>query len=622
MGLFNYKDYHQAQITDLISASYNIAVYANTGKVLGLGSFLVSRLFAKHPDRIDYSTDVLNEGWRDITVEELRLSSEYVDSRGFYRFPSPVTGNPASGFGPQLKVVGLFDAQQNLQKIAISFCGTNDICDIVDYTQLNNGKALSEAENLLQSIRDFAISNGLSGEDVIVTGYSLGGGLTNIMARLSESLADGFYANSDYIAWASPLVFDGDGKVLNIGFENDPVFRVLGDGAGFWEAVKAMGPGLTTPDREYDSSPDNIVLYTDLYGSFLWNIIPFSVLALPLGSWSAHFAGSKTDAFERILGAQFYDYMSPDSTVIVDEQSSWTSWYSWVHDKGDESRERPVFIIGNDGNNLLAGGKGGDYIEGGGGNDKIEPGKGANRVDGGSGYDTLLLSDVMDDWNIYRVSDGTLFFHSERGAGLTEATGIEGISFSGDWRSKLSPYQIEEEQITDHRYLLKWRNKNVDYGKHTEGTNGDDSLFGNIIFGLDGNDILHSAGGEGVSLLHGGRGNDYLHGASGNDELYGAEGNDWLYGGGGNDYLYGGTGHDVFVFDAACEGNSFIMDFNKHKGEKDFLFLSKDIVTSTDEFISCLKQTGNDVEAGIAGGRIYFVNTALEDINHNSVYIV
>lgn len=274
------------------------------------------------------------------------------------------------------------------------------------------------------------------------------------MARLSESLADGFYANSDYIAWASPLVFDGDGKVLNIGFENDPVFRVLGDGAGFWEAVKAMGPGLTTPDREYDSSPDNIVLYTDLYGSFLWNIIPFSVLALPLGSWSAHFAGSKTDAFERILGAQFYDYMSPDSTVIVDEQSSWTSWYSWVHDKGDESRERPVFIIGNDGNNLLAGGKGGDYIEGGGGNDKIEPGKGANRVDGGSGYDTLLLSDVMDDWNIYRVSDGTLFFHSERGAGLTEATGIEGISFSGDWRSKLSPYQIEEEQITDHRYLL------------------------------------------------------------------------------------------------------------------------------------------------------------------------
>ncbi|HFD1480757.1 TPA: hypothetical protein ACF1J0_005046 [Escherichia coli] len=605
MGMFNYKIYNAAHVTYLVSSSYKLAIYSNTGKVLGLGSFLASKLFAKHPDKIDYSPDALNEGWRDITVEELRLSSEYVDSRGFYRFPSPVTGNSASGFGPQLKVVGLFDAQQNLQKIAISFCGTNDICDIVDYTQLNNGKALSEAENLLQSIRDFAVSNGLSGEDVIVTGYSLGGGLTNIMARLSESLADGFYANSDYIAWASPLVFDGDGKVLNIGFENDPVFRVLGDGAGFWEAVKAMGPGLTTPDREYDSSPDNIVLYTDLYGSFLWNIIPFSVLALPLGSWSAHFAGSKTDAFERILGAQFYDYMSPDSTVIV-----------------DESRERPVFIIGNDGNNLLAGGQGGDYIEGAGGNDKIEPGKGANRVDGGSGYDTLLLSDVMDDWNIYRVSDGTLFFHSERGAGLTEATGIEGISFSGDWRSKLSPYQIEEEQITDHRYLLKWRNKNVDYGKHTEGTNGDDSLFGNIIFGLDGNDILHSAGGEGVSLLHGGRGNDYLHGASGNDELYGAEGNDWLYGGGGNDYLYGGTGNDVFILDSSCGGNTVIMDFNKNKGEMDKLFLSREIVSSADEFISCLKQVNSNVDVNFGDINISLINTSLDNITHSCVIVV
>ncbi|HFS3704680.1 TPA: hypothetical protein ACHYY2_005731, partial [Escherichia coli] len=192
MGLFNYKAYAFAHITELVSSSYKLAVYSNTGKVLGPVSYLASELFAKSPDKIVYSPDALNEGWRDITVEELRLSSEYVDSRGFYRFPSPVTGNPASGFGPQLKVVGLFDAQQNLQKIAISFCGTNDICDIVDYTQLNNGKALSEAENLLQSIRDFAVSNGLSGEDVIVTGYSLGGGLTNIMARLSESLADGF----------------------------------------------------------------------------------------------------------------------------------------------------------------------------------------------------------------------------------------------------------------------------------------------------------------------------------------------------------------------------------------------------------------------------------------------
>ncbi|EKJ3610341.1 TPA: hypothetical protein OKS25_005189, partial [Escherichia coli] len=93
MGMFNYKIYNAAHVTYLVSSSYKLAIYSNTGKVLGLGSFLASKLFAKHPDKIDYSPDALNEGWRDITVEELRLSSEYVDSRGFYRFPSPVTGN-------------------------------------------------------------------------------------------------------------------------------------------------------------------------------------------------------------------------------------------------------------------------------------------------------------------------------------------------------------------------------------------------------------------------------------------------------------------------------------------------------------------------------------------------
>ncbi len=349
MGLFDYKEYKNGQIADLVTVAYKLAVYANTGKVLGVGSFLASAIFGKSPDKVSYDKNPLSDGWRDVTSTELGLSETHTDSRGFYHFSSPVTGSSVQGFGPQLKVVGQFDADNKLHKMAVAFAGTNDILDIVDYTQLNNGRVLSEAAILLNSIRDFAVSHGLDGTDIIVTGYSLGGGLTNIMARFREVLADGFYLDSDYIAWASPVVFDGgNGAVLNIGFENDPVFRVLGNEAGFWDAVGMMGPGFSTPDREYASSPDNVVLYTDLYGSFLWNIIPFSVLALPLGSWNAHFAGSKTDAFSRILNSQFYEQMSQDSVVIVDEQSGWTSWYSWVHDKGDQTRERPVFIIGND----------------------------------------------------------------------------------------------------------------------------------------------------------------------------------------------------------------------------------------------------------------------------------
>ncbi|HDW7547255.1 TPA: hypothetical protein RM312_004880, partial [Escherichia coli] len=119
-----------------------------------------------------------------------------------------------------------------------------------------------------------------------------------------------------------------------------------------------------------------------------------------------------------------------------------------------------------------------------------------------------------------------------------------------------------------------------------------------------------------------GRGNDYLHGAYGNDELYGAEGNDWLYGGGGNDYLYGGTGNDVFIFDSSCGGNTVIMDFNKNKGEMDKLFLSREIVSSADEFISCLKQVNSNVDVNFGDINISIINTSLDNITHSCVIVV
>ncbi len=198
---------------------------------------------------------------------------------------------------------------------------------------------------------------------------------------------------------------------------------------------------------------------------------------------------------------------------------------------------------------------------------------------------------------------------------------MEAVSFSGDWRSKLSPYQLGEEVITDHRYLLKWRNENVAYGKHTEGTDGNDVLKGDIVFGKDGNDVIHRAVSEGTGLLHGGRGNDYLHGSAGNDELYGAEGNDWLYGGGGNNYLYGGTGNDVFIFDSASTGNSFIMDFNK-ASKRDALVLTGDIFSSKEEFMLSLNYTGTHLEVKSGGVNITFMNTTLDDISQNSILVV
>ncbi|EMG9444231.1 hypothetical protein V5268_005616, partial [Escherichia coli] len=105
------------------------------------------------------------------------------------------------------------------------------------------------------------------------------------------------------------------------------------------------------------------------------------------------------------------------------------------------------------------------------------------------------------------------------------------------------------------------------------------------------------------------------------DELYGAEGNDFLYGGGGNNYLYGGTGRDAFIFDTASTGNTFIMDFNRHK-EMDTLLLTKEMFSSRDDFMSSLKYTGNHLEVKAGEVNITFMNTSLEDITQNSVMIV
>ena len=86
----------------------------------------------------------------------------------------------------------------------------------------------------------------------------------------------------------------------------------------------------------------------------------------------------------------------------------------------------------------------------------------------------------------------------------------------------------------------------------TQGTNGDDHLFGTAaadhLEGLGGNDRLEGLGGD--DLLEGGEGNDRLEGGTGSDNLLGGAGNDYLEDRldageqGGLDQLSGGEGDD------------------------------------------------------------------------------
>ncbi|MFD1245748.1 calcium-binding protein [Paralysiella testudinis] len=621
--MFDYKNYTSETAAALMTTSQQLAAYTSMASPMGLPAAKFSNWLGSVAT--DFNPNPVNlappPGWRELAPKELGLPESSKDFAGYYTIASPLTGNAIPGMGPQAKIFGQFDAGGKVSKVCLSWCGTNDLLDIADYFQINTGEIAPNMTPLLNAIKGYSQAHGLSGEDVLVTGYSLGGGMTNIMAQYRESLADGFFNHSDYIGHAAPVIYDNPAVVLNMGYENDVVYRITGNEKSIMDAINAGKPGLVNPDKMFDTTFDNIVLFNDTYASPLWDISPFSLLNIPFG-WSAHIAGMSTDATSRISNSVFYQYTSRDSTVVVDSLSALTRWNTWVEDKAAPTSDHhgtPAFIIGNTHNNLLKGGSSGDYIDAGQGDDKIKPGGGADRIDGGSGIDTLILDGKAADWQAYRLQDGTLFMHAQDGSGLKQVQNVEKISFEADWFSELRPYEVGNNGLTDNRFVLfKAWNQDIAYKEHVAGSQGNDVLSGKVVFGQGGHDVLHAVGSG--SLLHGGEGNDTLLGGKGNDELYGAEGNDVLYGGGGNNTLYGGVGNDVFAFDANSSGHTVIRDFNHYAGDKDRLLFAKDLFASVADVLAVSVQKGSDVYIETHGVSVVLQNSSLEQL-HQPGYV-
>lgn len=629
MAMFDYKNYTSEKSIELMNTSSKLAIYANAVRFMYLpGDKLINTLSKLLPSFYPNPVNIgIPDGWRELQPAELKLPENSRDVLGYYTFISPVTGNrPISGMGPQAKILGEFNTEGVLTRIAVSWAGTNDPLDIADYFQLNEGTIAPEMATLLNAVKDYAQSNGLEGNDVIITGYSLGGGLTNIMAKYRETLADGFFNESDYIGHASPLIYDNPAVIFNFGYENDAVYRILGDAPTFFDAFAQLGPFLSNPDHHFESSVDNLVLFTNSYASPLWNILgnaAMSIINTPLG-WAAHRGGVVSDAIKRISESPFYSYTERDTRIIIDHLTGFNRLTSWVKDKSGENR--PVFIIGNDYGNKLESGKTGDYIDARGGNDLIYLGEGNDRVHGGSGTDTVILQGTQNKYTAYRLSDGTVFLQSNENHSIKQLESVEKISFTDELFTRIRPYDITEETIKSNRYLLKWRNKNLDYSKHTEGSDGDDVLQGSVVFGKDGDDVLIAQatpvrGGLKGSLLHGGEGDDILIGNRASDKLYGAEGNDYLYGGGGHDQLFGGIGNDIFAFDTQSKGISSIKDFNKYYGDHDVLMFSNDLFESKEAVIAAATQQHGHVSIYKDGVSIIIEDSSLAQLENHIVIL-
>ncbi|MFB2595496.1 calcium-binding protein [Paracoccus sp. p4-l81] len=600
MALFNYRNLSAQAALDLAVLSHKLATAAAMPSIGGVnvGAVLDAGIGALPPGTLDGSNGTLPwpSGWSGLGVADLGLPADLADGMGYIKIESPLTGFAESG--PQVRVAVERDSAGQVVRMALSYAGTNSPVDLPDYFQLNEGTIAPKLEPVLAAVRAYAESHGLTGADVVVTGYSLGGGMVNIQSRFADTLAGGFFADSSYVGHASPVI-DASGRVMNLGYENDVVFRLIGDKPDLASAAAAGGVGLVNPDYDLAHATDNVILFDGIYGTGAFDLGGFGLLNL--AGWSGHLGGMATDAIGRIGASAFYDLMEEDSAVIISNLGAALRPTTWVEDRATavtSHRGEPAFLIGTAYADLIRDGASNDYIDAGVGDDVIRVSTGVNRVEGGAGTDTLRLGGWHTDWSVYRLGDGTLAFDRKDGTGLTLATGIERVDFEGLSAGNSSvinwPYSVQADRLEDEHWSpFEWGDNDVAYGRATEGTGGADRLAGRVVFGQGGNDLV--SGTSGRDLLHGGAGNDTITLGTSGDRGYGGEGHDRIVSSAGGVRLNGGLGDDTFVFTAAVRGQVVIEDFDALANGNDRIEIARSHFSDWGGVAGRMAQDGDDV---------------------------
>lgn len=603
MAIFDYKG-HNAGAE--VAEAFNLARYSQLRAFGALGD--AGGVLTGTSDKLAPPA-----GWRDLTASELGIDPHKVDGLGFF--------DGSTSLSAQTKIMGFFGADGSIERIGIAFAGTSDIGDLPDYLSLAKGGYIDQFRYALDATAEFAKAHGLSGDDVVVTGYSLGGGAANILAERSGEISGGFYDDANYFAFSSPNIYDNGEKILNFGGENDLVYRSLGTSTD--SILEGVTEALVHKDRPFDSSIDNTVLFNDLYASPLSPFGPDTVFNL-VGGWNAHITNMFADAPLTIANSTFSSIMEKDSAIVVSQLSDLLRPVVWVEDVARSTSSHfgePAFILGSEKADLLRDGKASDFLDGFGGDDRFSLSTGNDVVAGGAGADTVELSGKASDYEAIHLTDGTLVLRDLTGQyGLKELSGVETVTF-GHAPDLLgtSTYQVRDSKLDSLWFLTGDKG----YASHREGGVGDDALTGtggvDRLFGMGGNDVLH--GGAGNDLLHGGAGNDKLFGDAGNDELFGGIGNDLLVGGAGNDRLSGGVGNDIFDFSKGAGGRDVITDFNAGVEGHDTLVLSASLFKTADAAISQFHQVGSDAVLSWNGGSVVLANYDLSHLQASDILL-
>ena len=616
MGVYDYKNFGSEDSKALFSDALAITLYSyhnldngfaagyqDNGFGLGLPATLVTALIGGtdsqgvipgipwNPDSEKAALDAVQQaGWTPISAGQLGYDGK-VDARGTF------FGEKAGYTTAQVEVLGKYDAGGHLTSIGIAFRGTSgpreseisdSIGDVIndlmaalgpkDYAKNYAGEAFG---SLLGDVAAFASANGLTGKDVLVSGHSLGGLAVNSLADLSADHFSGFYQDASYIAYASPTQSSTD-KVLNIGYENDPVFRAL-DGSSF--SLASVG----VHDAHQDSATNNIVSFNDHYASTAWNVLPFSIVNIP--TWISHLPTGYGDGMTRVLESQFYDLTSKDSTIIVANLSDPARSNTWVQDlnRNAETHKGSTFIIGTDAADLIQGGSGNDYLEGRDGNDSFRESGGYNLLLGGKGSNTLDLQQSVKNFDFANDGAGTLY--------VRDASG--GISITRDIGTLTSKepgfmWGLFKDDVT-HSVTssgLQAGTSLTQYASSVKGDAGDNSLK------------AHTGG-------------DWLFGLDGNDLLSGSTGNDVFVGGTGNDLMASGGGSNTFLFSGDF-GNDKVIGF---QSTDKLVFLGVDGVGQSYDYREHATAVGNDTLLTFGDDSVTLVGVGLDHLSSAGIVI-
>jgi hypothetical protein len=296
--------------------------------------------------RAAFSGGAIPNGWSVLTPQQLGAASQYWD--GIY-----FSNNGASAI-----------VLQQGNAVVVSFRGTDSQEDLAYYPELLLGTYINQFEPLLTAIAARAPSD----SHFYFTGDSLGGGAVNEMADIASSQYAGRFAAAKFIAFASPVISNANG-ILNVGFENDPIYKVLENYS------------------DQASSLDNLVVATAEYMAGNYDG------QQPL-DYYAH-SSSNLDVIGRLEGSAFYSFMTPDSVLIFDA-------YSGPVSDVTPGRERSgAFYLGEGVADQIIGRAGDDFIEGFAGDDTLSGGAGNDRLDGGAAFDIALYS---GSWTSYGVT--------------------------------------------------------------------------------------------------------------------------------------------------------------------------------------------------------------------------